>query len=183
MNDKETNQQTNVTIDEIKEPVEAPTENSTSEPAPKVWTEEEYNKAIQSASSKAKYELLKELGIANVKEFHDLKATYEKSINEKNELETGKDNLTKENSKLKEDLVMARLGVSDDYKEDLLVLARPKVDESHTLEDVSKDLLKRFPQMGGIKSAGLKTGVERTETTHKPGPSEELLKKFPWLSK
>ena len=180
---KEINQQTNdVTIDEIKEPVEAPNQDSTAESASKVWTEDEVNKLIQSEKSKAKYALMQEFGVKSVDEFKTLKETYEKSINEKSELEAGRDTLMKENSTLKEDLVMAKLGVSDDYKEDLLKLAREKVDDTHSLEDVSKDLVKRFPQMLGNTQV-VKTGVEKTETMHKQGPSEELTKRFPWLLK
>ena len=50
---------------------------------PVSYSQEEYDKAIRSASSKAKNDILHELGISSVKDFSILKETYEKSINDK----------------------------------------------------------------------------------------------------
>ena len=110
------------------------------------YSKADYEKAIQSASSKAKNEILKSLGINSVKEFQELKNTYQTAINEKTTLEENISNLNKENTKLQENLLLSKLGVSEEYSNDLLTLAKSKVDENHSLEQVSRELLEKYPE-------------------------------------
>jgi len=145
------------------------------------FSREDYDKAIKSASSKAKYDILKELGINSVKEFQELKNTYETAINEKVSLEENINTLNKDKVKLQEDLLLSRLGVSDEYSNDLLTLAKSKVDENHTLEQVSKELLEKYPQWRNSKET-IKMGTEKTDNkAKKPEIDQTLLKKYPWL--
>lgn len=147
------------------------------------YSKEDYDKAIKSASSKAKYDILKELGITSVKEFQDLRSTYENAISSKASLEESISNLNKEKSKLQEDLMLSKLGVSEEYSNDLLTLAKSKVDESHTLEQVSKELLERYPQWRSSREI-IKMGTEKSDNRAKePDVESDLLKRYPWLSK
>ena len=144
-------------------------------------TETELNKRLQSASSKAKGELLKELGINSVKDFQDLKTNYETAINNKTTLEESISTLNQEKTKLSGDLMLTKLGVSEEYKDDLLTLAKSKVDENHSLEDISKSLLEKFPQFKGVKET-IKMGTEKaTIKQDKPPVDDEMARKYPWL--
>lgn len=146
------------------------------------FSREDYDKAIQSASSKAKYDILKELGISSVKEFQELKSTYESAINSKTSLEESISNLNNEKNKLLEDLMLSKLGVSEEYSKDLLTLAKSKVDENHSLEEVSKELLERYPQWRNSKET-IKMGTEKTDNRAKePEVDSTLVKRFPWLA-
>lgn len=146
---------------------------------PETYSKEDYEKAIKSASSKAKYDILKELGINSVKEFQELKSTYETAINEKSTLEKSITDLNKKNTTLEEDLLLTKLGVSEEYKKDILTLAKSKVDESHNLETVSKELLEKYPQWRNVKET-IKMGTEKSEDIT-PEVSSTLTARFPWL--
>jgi predicted nucleic acid-binding Zn-ribbon protein len=142
------------------------------------YSKEDYDKAIQSAKSKAKYDILKELGINSVKEFQELKNTYETAINEKKTLEKSLTDMNKKNTTLEEDLLLTKLGVSEEYKNDILTLAKSKVDESHNLEAVSKELLEKYPQWRNVKET-IKMGTEKSDAA--PEVSSTLSAKYPWL--
>ena len=166
---------TNFTAESETAPVEA--DNNTTI----TLTEVELNKRIQSASSKAKNELMKELGINSVKDFQDLKNNYETAINTKTSLEENINTLNQEKNKLSEDLILTKLGVSEEYREDLLTLAKSKVDNEHSLEDVSKSLLEKFPQFKGVKET-IKMGTEKADIKKdKPPVDDEMARKYPWL--
>ena len=171
----ENEQVVDTSIQDTSAPVEA--DNNTTI----TLTESELNKRIQSATSKGKNELMKELGISSVKDFQDLKTNYETAINTKTSLEENINTLNQEKVKLSEDLMLTKLGVSEEYKEDLLTLAKSKVDENHTLEDISKSLLEKFPQFKGVKET-IKMGTEKAEIKQdKPPVDEEMARKYPWL--
>lgn len=145
------------------------------------YSREDYDKAIKSASSKAKYDILKELGINSVKEFHELKNTYESAISEKETLAESVSTLSKDKTRLEESLMLSKLGVSEEYTNDLLTLAKSKVDENHTLEQVSKELLEKYPQWRTSKET-IKMGTERSDNrSTEPEVDSALLKRFPWL--
>ena len=173
----ENEQVVDTSIQDTSAPVEA--DNNTTI----TLTESELNKRIQSATSKGKNELMKELGISSVKDFQDLKTNYETAINTKTSLEENINTLNQEKVKLSEDLMLTKLGVSEEYKEDLLTLAKSKVDDNHTLEDISKSLLEKFPQFKGVKET-IKMGTEKAEIKQdKPPVDEEMAKRFPWLAR
>lgn len=162
------------------EVIDKPVENETNSTI--TMSETDLNKKIQSASSKAKNEILKELGINSVKDFQDLKNSYETAVNSKNALEESINSLTKEKNKLNEELMLTKLGVSDEYKEDLLTLAKSKVDENNSLEDVSKSLLEKFPQFKAVKEP-VRIGTEKASIKEDFPVDEELSRKYPWLKK
>lgn len=77
--------------------------------------------------------------------------------------------------------MLSKLGVSEEYSNDLLTLAKAKVDENHTLEQVSKELLERYPQWK-ISKETIKMGTERTDNrANEPEVDSALLRKYPWL--
>ena len=163
-------------IQDTSAPVEAETNTTIT------MTEAELNKKLQSASSKAKNDIMKELGINSIKDFQDLKATYETAVNDKNILEENIKTLNQEKTKLSEDLMLTKLGVSEEYRDDLLTLAKSKVDNAHTLEDVSKSLLEKFPQFKSTKEQ-IKMGTEKAniKDTVIPPTDSDLVRRFPWL--
>ena len=50
-------------------------------------SEEDYNKVLQSERRKAKYQILKDLGLENVEEFKSMKKTFDESAAKTSELE------------------------------------------------------------------------------------------------
>ena len=87
--------------------------------------------------------------------------------------------MNKKNTTLEEDLLLTKLGVSEEYKKDVLTLAKSKVDESHNLETVSKDLLEKYPQWKNVKET-VRMGTEKSEDVT-PEVSSTLTARFPWL--
>lgn len=140
---------------------------------------DEHKKALQSASSKAKYDILKELGINSVKEFQELKNTYEMTINERKSLEEKLAEMSNKNTTLEEDLILTKLGVSEEYKKDVLTLAKTKIDDGHNLETVSKQLLEKYPQWKNVRET-IRMGTEKSEDVT-PEVSSTLTARFPWL--
>jgi len=151
-------------------------ENKTVEPASefKAPTEDEFNKAIQSASSKAKFAILQELGIKSVDEFKQLKATYETSIKDAGEIRSKLETSEKEKKALTEDLATVKLGISDEYKEDFLTLVHSKVSDSKTFDEAAKEVLSKNPTWQSNGNT-IKLGVEKSET--KIDSSEEARRK------
>lgn len=166
------------TIQETSVDVSTTATEETSSKEVETYSKEDYEKAIKSAASKAKYDILKELGINSVKEFQELKSTYENTITEKKTLEKSINDLNKKNTNLEEDLLLTKLGVSEEYKKDILTLAKSKVDEGHNLETVSKELLEKYPQWRNAKET-IKMGTEKSDAA--PEVSSTLTARFPWL--
>ena len=79
--------------------------------------------------------------------------------------------------------MLSKLGVSEEYSKDLLTLAKSKVDENHSLEEVSKELLEKYPQWRNSKEI-IKMGTEKSDNrATEPEIDSGLLKKYPWLAK
>lgn len=152
------------------------TDQSNPEPVStyKAPSEQEYAKALQSAASKAKFEILKELGVKSVQEFHDLKATYETSIqdagNMKTELEESKSKITG----LSEEISVMKLGIDDAHKEDFLTLVHSKVSADKSFEDAAKEVLERNPTWK-VGNEPIKFGNDKSET--KVDSSDEQRRK------
>lgn len=110
-------------------------------------TEEALNKELQSARSKAKYELLQELGIANVDEFKSLKSTYDSAIKDKEELLAKYKELEDIHNKAKQDYELDKIGVKIDKKEDFLLLAKSRMTEKDTITSISEKLKEEYPSL------------------------------------
>lgn len=144
-------------------------------------TEDEYNKAIQSERSKAKYEILQELGIKNVDEFKTLKKSYDDSI----------ESNTKLTSKVKEletNIVLNKLGVDESKYTDFLTLANNRITDGKTLEDVAESIKADYPALFKMSTAEtqerINIGTDRSENKKQDTyVSQDLLNRFPWLAK
>lgn len=138
-------------------------------------SEDEYNKAIQSASSKAKGDLLKEMGVSSVQDVKDKFgkiAEYEASHTKYAELEGSFNALKGEHEKTIDELITTKYGVNDDFKNEFLTLAKAGVTKDVTLlqsaEMVSKKLSTIVGTPGKIQIGGTPGG--------KVSPQEEMAR-------
>lgn len=140
------------------------------------YSEEDMSKAIQSATSKGKGDILKELGIGSVKEFKEMKKTYETAVNEKANLETQLESLTNK-------LICKNLNVKDDVSEDFIDLAKKRVKDGTTFEDAAKAVAELYPNMLVNNTTYEKTGIEKKTDggSKQPQYSEEMLRRYPHL--
>lgn len=142
-------------------------------------SEEEYKKALQSASSKAKYSLLQELGINSVDDFKQKSAKYDEGIKELEQLKQKQAEYELQVDSLKKDLAVEQLGVSDEYKEDLITLAKAKVSDKVDFKSAAEEILNKNPNWKKGQSAP-KLGTEKSEV--KPTTVDDVLsKKYPWI--
>jgi len=119
--------------------------------ATKTYTEEDVKRERQSASSKAKFDVLSELGISSVDEFKNLR-TELASANEKYEQvnKLNEENKTKYNDlqskfdNYKKESIAKQLGVDESSFNDFKTLVDSKVDAEHSFEDVAKEVAKKY---------------------------------------
>jgi len=137
-------------------------------------TEEEFTNAVKSERSKAKHEILTELGVKNV---DDAKA----ALAAKQELETVKITI----AQLQEQLVLTQNNVADAYKNEALTLARANLKEGVTLEAALKEVLVKFPNM--VKPTSVAKGIENVGIDSTTAPktdatvSKNITTKYPWI--
>lgn len=126
-------------------------------------TEEELNefvgKQLQSASSKAKGEILSELGIKSVNEAKEkfgalseldgLKTQYTETKTKYEELENKYNEVLQQHSKAKETLIMKQHNVPEEFQEYFMTLAKSKVKEDVTLEQAAEEVSSVFNFSGG----------------------------------
>ena len=140
------------------------------------YSQEEYDKAIKSAASKAKGDILKELGITSVKDFAILKESYEKSISDT-------EALRKTNEELSNKLVLKSLNVRDDNADDFISLASKRITDGKGFEQAAKEVAEAYPNM--LNSPNMpKIGTEKAESEPKKEMySARMLEKYPFLKK
>ena len=179
--------ETTVTDSESKEVDNSVEKEETSVKAetPKTYTQEEYDKAIQSSKSKAKNEILKDLGISGVKEFKDYTASVAAS---KAEVETQISQYKNTKSALDvamQDLAIYKNSVNPEYKTEVLTLAAAKVSDDMNIEQAVQEVLKKTPffAVGSAEQhVQNKVGVDRSTTTSKVSAVDiKLQKSYPWL--
>lgn len=140
-------------------------------------SEDEFSKFTQSISSKAKGEILKELGIKSVAEFQEKYSGVEQlealkgSLSEKDqalvekinaytELEGKYNEVLKQNQENMEKLVLSQYELPDTFKDDFKVLVRAGVNDEKTFEQSAKEVYERLNitqvknkiQIGGEKA-------------------------------
>jgi ribosome-associated toxin RatA of RatAB toxin-antitoxin module len=141
------------------------TVETTTQPFKAFESEEEFSKFTQSISSKAKGEILKEIGGSNV---NDIKSVYEKGkqfddINEKyttikSEYETAltdKENLTA-------DLIVTKYNIDDEYKDEFLTLAKAKISDDVDLQTASKQVFDKLGKNFTKTPNSIKIGGNKT---------------------
>ena len=151
-------------------------ESSTTQPFKAFENEDEFSKFTQSISSKAKGEILKELGIKSVAEFKDKYSDVEQlevlkvslsekdqaladKINEYTDLETKYNEVLKQNQENMEKLVLSQYELPETFKDDFKVLVRAGVKDDVTFEQSAKEVYERLNitqvknkiQIGGAK--------------------------------
>lgn len=139
-----------VTVEVTEAPaVQETTPTQATEPFKAFTTEEEFNNFVKSTSSKAKNEILKALETNSVDEGKEkmsqaevLEQDLQKAITRLNQLE--------------EENALVRVGIQDEFKEEALVLARAKVNDSLNLENALKQVSEKFPNLLAQKLKGEK---------------------------
>lgn len=144
---------------------------------PKTYSEDEYKKGLQSSASKAKNEILQELGISSVKDFNILKKNYEDSIKITEDLK-------KSNEDLANKIVLKDLNVRDEVSDDFISLAKKRTSQDKDFNTAAKEVAELYPTMLNNAVQGvIKLGTEKSENSGKSneGYSEEMLKRYPYL--
>jgi hypothetical protein len=167
-----------------------PEQAKVSQPFKVFSNEDEYKKEIQSVSSKAKYELLKELGAKNLDDvrikFSELEAT-KAELTEYAKIKQEFEALTAEKQKISEDLVLTKMNVTESLKNEALTLAKAKLQEHEgSLEKAMEDVIKKFPSMvnnNGATPAPSKIGTPKTSgAVNMTDPERDrLMKRYPHL--
>lgn len=156
------------TVEDVKQETETPI----------TYSQEELDKAVKSASSRAKNDIMKELGITSVKDFSILKESYEKAIKETEELKTTNETLSNK-------LVLKGLDVNDDCADDFISLTKKRVTETKDFSTAAKEVAQLYPTMlktSSVVETRKQFGNEKSETKSKDqGISEKLLEKYPHL--
>jgi hypothetical protein len=137
--------------------------------------EEDYQKVVQSQRSKGKKEALDDLGSKSLDEARE---KFSKTASLETEL-----NETKSKYKeLEEQYTLSEFGVKDDYKEEVLVLAKGKVNEETTLKDAMKGVVEKMPFVTG-KKLQQQVGTSQTENNDNDPDqiTKTLAKKYPWI--
>lgn len=137
-------------------------------------TEEEFTNAVKSERSKAKNEILTELGVKSV---DDAKS----ALAAKTELETVKNTVTQ----LQEKLVLTENEVAEEFKNEALTLAKAGLKEGVDLDAALKQVLAKFPNMK--KPSSVIKGIDAVGTQPSAAPSEaaqvgkRISTKYPWI--
>lgn len=163
---------------EVEEVVEEPAKEE--QPAiPTFESLEEYNKVLQSTASKAKNELLKEIGINNVNEIKEkiaLAATIEPAVQElamvKEELEQLKGAL-----KAKEDQELARtFGIEEEYTNTFIGMVDAIDDDNLSRVEKAQKVKEQLLAMVKNDLAAKPIGVEKTNEQEINAKEEQIRK-------
>lgn len=137
------------------------------EPKVKTFTEEEVNKQIQSAASKAKNEILAAIGIKNVEEGKEAllnagyKTQYEEEVAKREEVEQKYSSLSEQHTARENELLVKKLGIAEEHAEAFIQLVDADTSDLPREEkgaNVKKTLI---AMVGG----GVKVGTEKTGST------------------
>jgi hypothetical protein len=171
-------EQTTVTTQTTTEPVAG--QEGTQGPATpyKVFnSEDEYKKEVQSLSSKAKYELLKEL---NAKSLDDIRSKFSELEAVKNELSALNDIKSeleatrKEKELLSDTLLAIKAGAKQETLDDFLTLAKKKVNDEVNLEQAMKLVLDTYKEFRA-EDLGSITNRIGTEKGQKPTNRDYIM--------
>lgn len=153
----------NTNIPDSATTTEAEVDNKSTEPFKSFATEEEFKKAIQSERSKAKGEILKELGVSSVNDFNTLKSKYEDAIKDKDTINNNMTKLESDFKALQEKNILLELNVDDKYADDTLTLARTRVSETTDLKTAVEEILTKNPNWKSQTSA-IKFGIDKSDS-------------------
>ena len=141
-------------------------------------TEEEYQKELKSAESKAKNGILQKLGINSVDEGT-------KNLTKAEQLEQDLKVTVNRITELEEENALVKVGIQDKFKKEAITLARAEVNDKVNFETALKQVSEKFPNLLGVQKKGVeKVGSQGSENDPKTGSeqlTEKLAKKYPWL--
>lgn len=118
-------------------------------------TEDEFNKYTQSISSKAKGDILKEIGsgsVADIKEKISLGLQHGDLNKELEDAKSQLEQLTTTKTELEDKYIVSKYGVSEEFSKQFLTLARSGINEKVTLEQSAEQVveaLKKNPFQQG----------------------------------
>lgn len=186
-------EQENQTIEQVTETVEAVSNEQVQAQAEEFKapaSKEELDQLTQAAINRAKTEMLKDLGVKSVKEFKEFKneietkySEFDSLLKEKDEYASKYESLVNEHTTLKQQQVLDRLSIQDEYKEDLTKLALDQVSESKNFEQVLSEMVNGKYKYAVSKASQIKMGTEKTQNENSSAVSPELSRKYPWLKK
>ena len=158
-------------------------ENKTEPNAEKKYSEEELNRAKQSASSTGKNEILKELGISSIEEGKKLiggKSDLEKQVAD---LTSKWEKSEKERAGEHETAVLNSLGLDPKHIEDARILAKARIDDKTGFDEAAKKVVSDNPSFL-LAGRPVKFGPQEQKGSAPKsgsGMSEGLVDKYPWL--
>lgn len=143
--------------------------------------EDTYKRVLQSERSKAKYEMLQELGVKSIDEFKKTKLSYENAIKESDNVRLELEEIKSKYAKLEENIKLEKLGVLDEYKDDFITIVKSKVTEERDFDTVAKEVLEKNTHwLKGTNDVRL-TSEKSESKKDKPQVSDYLKSKYPWL--
>jgi hypothetical protein len=185
----------NQTIEQSQEPVNETVSNDEVQAQTEEWTppqsKDELEQLTKAAINRAKTEILKELNVKSVKEFKEYQVNLENKFNEYNSVQKERDeyagkyeSLVNEHTTLKQERVLDKLSVQDEYRNDLTKLAMDQVSDTKDFETVLSEMVNGKYKYAVGKTSQIKMGIEKTGSdSNTQSVSPDLAKKYPWLKK
>jgi hypothetical protein len=188
---EDTKQQVQEQTEKVTTPEHKPTEQ-TGAPYKVYTSEDEFKKEVQSLSSKAKFEMLKEVGVKNLEEIRVKFAELEASKAEISEFMKMKEQLESvkaEKEKMAEDLLVTKFKIKDEVRNEAMTLAKAKMPEfDNSLEKAMSEIIKKFPTLvatgeQSTPAIPTKIGVAKQPSTVNLSDAERdrLVKRYPHL--
>ena len=160
----------------------------------KHYSQQELNNLLANEKRTARNALLKELGfdikddksykdtVSNIKKTLDAGKTQQQLDKEAKEAaEAARGEAEGKVADLELQVAALKLGVNPEYLDDIIALARPKIDESHPLDKVMEELKKRYPDSfetgSSDKGTGNPANPKRPNSKDKPGSYGQGLAK------
>ena len=160
----------------------------------KHYSQQELNNLLANEKRTARNALLKELGfdikddksykdtVSNIKKTLDAGKTQQQLDKEAKEAaEAARGEAEGKVADLELQVAALKLGVNPEYLDDIIALARPRIDENHPLDKVMEELKKRYPDSFGAGSLDKGTGnpanPKRQSSKDKPGSYGQGLAK------
>lgn len=160
------------------------TTTETANELPKTF--EEFEIAKKAAVNKANTEILKALGVKSIKEFKEVQSKATEALTQFEELAKRNEELTKtyesvshEYETLKQTSILDRFAVKPEYREDLVKLAKDKIDKDNSFEKVLQEMVEGKYSYAVTPSSTVvkKIGTEKT-TVEAKSEVEKYLEKF-----
>lgn len=137
-------------------------------------SKEELQTIIKSAVNKASTSMLKNLGVTSIKEFKTMKEQLqaEKTSNidkiklleqERDTTKQAFEQMSQKYSSLEENLIVQKFNIKDEYKQDLVTLAKTQVTETKKLEAVLQEMVAGKYKYAITMPANIKVGTEKTK--------------------